>query len=263
MGKSIPSLTFVFVFLMVLLGACAPSTVPAQPAPAHTVAPTTTLAPTNTFVPTTTSTKTPIPITATVPVPAKSLEYLTDVKIAKIETFDAPLSEATWYFGPGIHTTKGMLEIFGKDWTTLSPRQRLNEGEGVILDLNYSKGSIFEIYVSHGLTDTAEYKTVGIYIEKNSVLVNVWAAKNSLGGAYPSGNLSLQPDTTYSLLMAIIPNGEFLVVIWNPSDVSKAIYYHETIRKNWSNLTWDTGVAVDRGTLVLDNYIDIKFESIK
>lgn len=245
------------------LSGCSPASAPVpptlRPTPTNTPIPTKTPIPTNTVVPT----NTPIPPTATVSAPDKSLEYLNGVKVVYIDTFDKQLSKVEWRFGAGLQVKNGVLDVFGKDWNNISPRRQFSEGSGVVLNFAYTKDSLFETYVSHGFWGIAGYKTFGIYFEKNLARTNVWSGNNSLGGENLPGDLALRPDTDYSLLMVIIPKGEFLVVIWNPSDPSKKIYYREEIRKNWSNLTWNFGIAIDRGTFTLDNFREITFDSAK
>jgi len=266
MKKPIQSVLPGFVLQLALLSGCAFVSIPVPPTftpfPTHTPLSTNTPTPTptNTFVPTETS----MPPTATVPAPDKSLEYLNDVEVTYIDTFDKRLSKVDWHYGPGQEVKNGILEILGKDGYYISPRRRFEEGAGVIVDFTYAKSSVFQAYLSHGFFfDSATYKAFAIYFEKNFVRTNVWAGNNSLGGETLPGNFALQPETDYSLLTAIIPNGEFLMIIWKPSDPSKTIYYHEKIGKNWSGLTWDFGIAVDSGTLLLDNYREIKFNNAK
>lgn len=262
--KKSTSAIFTFVILMIWsLSGCSPASAPVPPTlmltTTDTPLPTKTPIPTNTLVPT----NTPIPPTATVSAPEKSLEYLNGVKVVYIDAFDKQLSKVEWRFGAGLQVKNGVLDIFGKEWNNISPRRQFSEGSGVVVDFAYTKGSFFETYISHGFWGIEGYKTFGIYFDKNLARTNVWSGKNALGGEYLPGDLDLQSDTDYSLLMAVIPNGEFLVVIWKPSDPSKTNYYREEIGKNWSNLTWVFGIAIDRGTITLDNFREIKFDSAK
>ncbi len=78
-----------------------------------------------------------------------------------------------------------------------------------------------------------------------------------------SGNFYPIPDTTYSLLMALLPDGEFLGVIWDPSTPTNTIFYRENIGKNWANLTWRFAIGADKGTILFDNYREITFDSVK
>lgn len=265
MKTTMQSTFFVLILIGVVLSACSHTITLSTDIP--TLLPTYTVVPMNTLTATREPlpTKTPASPTATIPAPDKALEYFNDVKVVSINTFDKQLSIHDWHFDrdTGIRTANGVLEIPGKDWTAISARQQFKEGQGVVLDFTYTKGAIFEIFVSYGLPDASDYKAFCIYFEKNLGKTNVWAAKNSLGGETIPGDLVLQPDTNYSLIMAVIPDGEFLTTIWEPSDPSKVKYYHEKIGKNWSNLIWDFGIGVKTGTVLVDNYRGIEFHSIK
>lgn len=240
-----------------------PATEIPTPLPTNTIVltNTATVTPTHTPLPT----KTSIPATATVPAPDKVLEYLSNVQVVSLNTFDQVLSGANWSFtrSGGIHTANGVLEVSGPSWNTIADVRKFTEGQGAVLDFTYTKGTVFEVYVSYGLPDTDDYKAFCVFLERNLAITNVWAAKNSLGGETIPGDLVLRPGKNYSLMMAVIPNGEFITIIWEPADPSKTKYYHEKIGKNWSHLSWDFGIAAKTGTLSVDNYQKIKFDSIK
>lgn len=157
----------------------------------------------------------------------------------------------------------GSLEIVGANWNGLVRNQQLSEGQGVVANFTYNDGSLFEMLIDHAEWGTTQYKRFGMYMVENSVSVNVWAGTNSLGGAPLIGNLILYPDTPYTMMIAILPGGEFMGVIWDPSDPSQAITYHEKIGKNWANLTWNFKIGADRGTILFDNYNEFRFNSLK
>lgn len=258
MKKSIQSVFLAFVFLTVLLSGCAPASTPVPPTSTPPPLPTETPLPTKTPVPT----KTPIPPTATIQAPDKTLEYLNGVQVVNIDTFDL----VTDKWGSGLISggiSNGVLNVIGKDWNGIGRNKAFKDNQGIIIDFTYTKGSVFEMYVDSGDWYTDPYKRFGIYMENNHARVNVWSGKNGLGGANLSGNFSPKPDTTYSLLMALLPDGEFLGVIWDTSDSTKTIFYREKIGKNWSNLTWRFAIGADKGTILFDNYREITFDSVK
>ena len=258
MKKSIQSVFLAFVFLTILLSGCAPASTPVPPTSTPPPLPTETPLPTKTPVPT----KTPIPPTATIQAPDKTLEYLNGVQVVNIDTFDL----VTDKWGSGLISggiSNGVLTVIGNNWNGIGRNRSFNDNQGIIIDFTYTKGSVFEMFVDSGDWFTDPYKRFGIYIDNNYARVDVWAGKNGLGGARLSGNFLPKPDTNYSLLMAILPNGEFLGVIWNPSDPSKTIYYREKFDEKWSNLTWRFALGADKGTILFDNYREIIFDSVK
>lgn len=259
MKNSIGSIFIVLAFLILLASACAPAptSLPTSIPPTSTSLPTETSAPTKTPVPT----KTPIPPTATVQAPDKASEFLNGVQVVYLDTFDDP-SRGGWGFDAG-KVKGGVLEVMGKNWNGLFRERDFKDNQGVIIDFTFTKGSVFEMLMDSGEWNTDPYKRFGIYMEKNAPMVNVWVKSKFLGGSYLSGNLKPQPDTTYTVLMVLLPDGGFLSTIWDPADPSKALFYRELVGKNWANLTWKFRIGADSGTILFDNYREITFDSVK
>jgi hypothetical protein len=204
---------------------------------------------------------TSIPPTEIVSAPATPLEYLEGMQVLNNDTFDDPLASG-WKIPAGA-INGGVLEIVGNEnWDGASRDKVFGEGEGIIVDFSYSTGSLFEIIVDYGEYDTDPYRRFGIYIENDHVDANISAGKEYLGGTL-SGNLALEPDTTYSLLMAILPNGELLEVIWNPSDPSETLYYREKFDPTWAGLTWTFYLQANQGTILFDDFREISFSGAK
>lgn len=256
-------LTLACVLLTVLFSGCTPTSTPvpstSTPIPTYTTVPTTipTLPPTRTPKPT----RTPVPPTATIPAPDKVLEYLNDVQITYNDSFDNPLGKG-WWLGNG-RIKNGVLEFDGKNWNGLVREQEFQANQGIVLDFTYTRGSVFELYMSSGDWQTDPYKRFGVYLSGGSAQANLWQGKNGLGFNNLLGNLILQPDKTYSILMAILPDGEFLGVIWDPSEQSKSIYYREKISEKWANIRWTFSMGADRGTILFDNFREISFSGAK
>jgi hypothetical protein len=117
--------------------------------------------------------------------------------------------------------------------------------------------------MDNGEFKTDPYKRFGILIYYNYPKVDMWNGQNWLGGAILSGNFVPKPDTAYSLLLAILPEGDFLGVIWNPSNPSQTFLYREKIGKAWSDLAWTFSLGANNGKILFDTYRAIKFDSAK
>lgn len=205
---------------------------------------------------------TPIPPSATIPVSNNPLESLNDVQVLYMDTFDDPLgSEWNIYAGT---IENGVMEIIGNEnWNGASRNGEFGENQGVVIDFNYSTDSLSEIFVEHDVWNTDQYRRFGVYIGSNQAQVNEYAGKNDHGGANLSGNLTLKPDRTYSLLIAILPNGELLEVIWDSSNASETLSYREKFDETWAGLTWTLWIGVNQGTIQFDNFNEIKFSGAK
>lgn len=212
------------------------------------------ISPTSTNIP-----NTPVPIpTSTIPALENPLQSLNDMQVVDNDTFDNPLKEK-WNVANGV-LKDSILEIVGNgNWDGVSLRKALEEGEGVVIDFSYTDNSLFEMFFEYGDWDTDPYRRFGIYIGENNVEMNEYAGKDDLGGENLTENFKLQPETNYSLVMAILPDGEFLVAIWNPSDPLTTIYHREKKDDTWTKLTWGLWIQADSGTIHFDNFKEIKF----
>jgi hypothetical protein len=259
MKKQLRQSILLISIIITMIYGCAQISTPdnLKETPSLSPAVTATPIPTKTLVPT----KTPIPPTPTLPAPDKSKEYLNGVQVVKFDNFDDP-SGAGWGFDAG-KIKNGNLEVIGKNWNGLIREGDFKDGQGVIVDFQFSKGSVFEMMLDNGDWWTDPYKRFGIYLEHNIASANIWSGKNGLGGARLSGNFTPKPDTTYSLLLAPVPEGGFIGVIWNPSDPSQTILYREKIGKNWSKLPWVFKIGADKGTILFDNFREIIYDSVK
>ena len=81
-----------------------------------------------------------------------------------VDTFDNP-SRGGWGFNAGI-IKNGILEVIGDNWRGLLRERTFNDYHGVIIDFNYSKGSVFEMLLDSGEWYTDPYKRFGIVYGK-------------------------------------------------------------------------------------------------
>ena len=77
-----------------------------------------------------------------------------------------------------------------------------------------------------------------------------------------AGNLSLNPDTWYSLLLVVGKGGDFVAVIWDPANPGNSLQYREVI-ENWKEIEWTFRIQVNKGTIVFDDFEEIIFDDIK
>ena len=214
----------------------------------------------------TTETQTPLDtsVPATIiPAPDRLSEYLNDVQILSSETFDNQL-ENGWNINNGT-IENGVMELIGNaDWSFSYWNGEFGVNEGMVIEFNYSDLSLSEIFLEYGVWNTDEYKRFGVYIGGDQAQLNEYRGREDqdYGGANLPGNLTLQPGTTYSLLIAVLPNGEFLEVIWDPNS-SETLSHRETIDESWDGLTWTLWIGVNQDTIQFDNFEKISFSSAK
>jgi hypothetical protein len=248
------SLLVILVVFSWILSACQPAQIPPT-ATATIVPPTNTPVPTNTPKPT----STPIPPTPTIESPAILSEYLDNAKIVKYENFD---NGKDWELFDGSRITNGTLEIVGNGWNGLANKTNLKAGDGILVNFKYTKGSVFESFFDYGAWATSPYKRFGVYLDHDYARANSYEGTKGLGGNYLRGNFYLAPDTWYTLLLAIGNNGDFFALVYDPTNPEKLIKEKQSIER-WSSVNWTFRIGADKGTILYDDFMIIKFDNIK
>jgi hypothetical protein len=210
-------------------------------------------------------TSTPLPPTATVAPPSNLSEFVADVRVTAFDDLSTVDGWTTYNPGTGV-LLDGVFQITGQeDWISGLVRNRtFGEGEGVILDFKYDKGSEFEFILEAGEYQTDSYRRFGVF-GFDYPQANLTQGPNALGHKILQGNFQPKPDRWYNFMAGIGFEGNFIALIWEPSDPSNFIIYKETIGEKWDGLTWTfTAKAADTGmTLYLSNFAEITFSAIK
>ncbi|MBN2115411.1 MAG: hypothetical protein JW730_02510 [Anaerolineales bacterium] len=243
------------VFLIVVASACFLASTPVPPTLVPSaLPPTSTPEPTPTHEPT--STATSIPPTPTVAPPPILTDIFDNVRIVSIDPFDQP-TNANWDLSKGGEINNGVLEV---DEASIIHSSNYNEGNGIVVNFKYTKDS--KLTASFLQTDPPRQFIVSL--SRHVVAIALFEGSKCLEckNSPLRGNLSPQPDTWYSLLMAIGKNGDLIGVIWDPVDPSKVIMARRQI-ENWSGSTWKFFLYAHDGTVSFDDFTEIEFESIK
>lgn len=256
MKPKLPHILFLFAFVSLACNLSAgASTPPASEA--------TTAEAVSTSVPEPTST--PLPPTATVAPPSNLSDFLADVRVTVFDDFSTVDGWTTYNPGTGV-LLDGVFQITGQeDWSSgLVRHNTFGEGQGVVLEFKYDKGSKFEFILEAGEYETDSYRRFGVF-GFDYPQANLTQGPNALGHKILQGNFQPHPDTWYNFMAGIGFDGNFIALMWQPSDPSDYIIYKETIGEKWDGLTWTfTAKAADPGmTLYLDNFSEISFSAIK
>jgi hypothetical protein len=259
MKKSIGSVFLVFVLLAVLLNGCAPASTPVSPTLTST--PSTDI-PASTATPTKLPTVTPTP---TIEPPSLTTEFLTDVKVLSFDPFDNMNNWDIWDVNTG-SITNGTFELKGKTFWAggLVFKSQLKEGDGVMLKFKLLKANAKSAFVFiTGDWQTDSYREFGIKNGKGPK-ADLWQGKNLLGGNNLNGNLTLQPDTWYDIIIAIGKNGKFLAVMWDSINEGHRAVYNEKIGEKWVGKSWNFIVKANEGeTVYVNNFNKFSFGEIK
>jgi hypothetical protein len=133
---------------------------------------------------------------------------------------------------------------------------------GVLKLTMFTPGEFFEMYLENGEWNTPPYKRIGIYINRGYADVNLFSGEEGVSSNHISGNLYPKPETWYSVFMAIGDGGDFLIIVWDPSNPGRYLRYREVI-DNWKEKNWMFRTQVNEGTIIYDNFMEIEFDSIK
>lgn len=218
-----------------------------------------------------TPTKTSIPFTPTISAPYKASEYLNNLNVISLIAFDNSFDINEWYFNSDSgEVNYGSLEIIGgkTDGTThgIANMNTFSEYQGCIVNFSYTGNSEFNMVITSGTWNTDERRQFELRIVNNQISLAGWEGTRQMKELETerlSGNLLLRPDKFYQYMVAILPNGEILTVVWDWEDTSKAIVYRKKFGENWSKLDWKFELTAIRGTMLIDNYKEIEFDSIK
>jgi hypothetical protein len=183
--------------------------------------------------------------------------YLIDAIITDSDSFDTP-ETGKWNIVNGT-VENGMLTILGNaNYDGIFYSQTFSAGQGAVIDFKYSEGATVEIFLDEGLFGDETYRRFGVYIEAGKAHVNEYGGGNKDGSGF-SGSLVLKPETTYSILIAYLPDAELLQVIWDPSDPSETLSYREAMDSSWLDLALTYFVQAGSGTVQLDNFMAFQF----
>jgi hypothetical protein len=200
---------------------------------------------------------TPIPVNPNIPAPDILSQYLNDVQVTNIETFDDP-AEENWGVSAG-EIQDGVMEITGNENLDGAWRKReFEEGEGILVDFSFTERSTFLAYLNFGSYGTNPFRRFGIYVENGTLITDLYNGADYLWGGF-SGDLTVGADKTYTLLLAILPNGNILEVVWDPTNPAEVLEYRNDFGETWAGLPWTFVIQAQKGVIRFDNFKEINF----
>ena len=202
------------------------------------------------------------PIIQNFPAYPHLLESLINSEVSYFDGFDNPLVTGSTFSGGAINN--GVLEIIGtENWDGVSRKKNFKDGEGIIVDFKYTNDALFEAFFEQGDFGNESYRRFGIFIGDNSILTNEYDGDQLIQSTPLSGNISLNADTGYSLLMAILTDAQFVVAVWDPANPSDILFLREEKDSTWIESDWIFYVQANQGIITLDNYKEITFSNLK
>ena len=200
-------------------------------------------------------------------IPAIVSENMAGVSVARTDPFDQ-MDSAAWEFNPEMVTASGgSLQITGKDpWVTaLKLKRPLTERQAIMLRFQMQKGMHFGITLASGSPGTPEYRSFGFYRPLSKILARVFEGATDIRLDIPvKGDLKVHKfNTWYQCVLAISPNGHFMLLIWDPADPTKFNRIHDVFDESWMGLQWSYYIEADKGVLLLDEAVELQFDILK
>lgn len=94
--------------------------------------------------------------------------------------------------------------------------------------------------------------------------MDFWEGKHALEDEELRGNLRIELDKWYGVLIAVHQEGEFLVLVWELNDPTYRAIYHETINDKWMGNSWELLLRANSGTqITIDKYYLYAFSTIQ
>ena len=234
------------------------------PIPTATIA----VPPSGTPVPASTATETPLPaatLTPTLEPPSVTGQFLNDVRVVSHDSFDNTGNWNLWDPKTG-RLANNVLQLQGtSSWASgLVFNQKFQGGSGIVLKFKLQNANAKSQFVfDAGQWQTDAFRQFGINNGKTPK-ADLSQGQQDLGGKYLHGNLSLQTDTWYNILMAIDPNARLLAVMWDPSDESRLSVFDQDFSQKWAGQNWDFIVQADAGeTVYVSDFYQISFGTMK
>jgi hypothetical protein len=194
-------------------------------------------------------------------IPEIAMEYLEDIEVYNADSFDDPSGEE-WGIQNG-EISDGVLEIVGNEnWDGIWRKNKIVEGNGIVVDFSFTENSTLIIAMSFGEYQTDQYRRFGLFMDNEGPSMDIYEGKDYVPGEF-MGELAFESDTTYSILIAVLPDGNFLQVIWNTSDPEEIIEYQGSFGDTWAGLPWTFLAQASTGTISFDNFQEISFSGTK
>ena len=154
------------------------------------------------------------------------------------------------------------IESISPEGAALNSEYKFESYEGALVLTKFESVSKFVVGFYSGQWDSESLRKWGVYQPGRMDIVQ--GGESLGGGSKVTGNTYLgKPDTWQYILAAMMPNGEFLFVVWDKDDFSKTAYYRAYQGKEFADRGWIFQLFRGSGVILVDTYAIVNFDSFK
>jgi hypothetical protein len=191
-------------------------------------------------------------------------EILQAPQIVLVDDYSS-LDEARWSTSAGVEASdSGEVVLTGSSpfSTNLADRSAFSGGEGFIASLMLSEEAEFEIALDSGEWETSGFRRAGLYYMGGQLSTNIWYGADRVDQQYLDA-LDLAAGRRYGVLGAVDGEGSLLLMIWDEENPSQVAALQKEFGEDAAGLSWSMHLAVDSGSVTVDDYYRIAFSGFR
>ena len=121
--------------------------------------------------------------------------------------------------------------------------------------------SDFEMFFNNDIFGSVNYRQWGTRLNGATPAIQVVRKRSIIDDNPLDGDLSLDPDTWYQLLLAADQDAEFVAHVWESDDPSTYSEYRQTL-EDWTDQEWYGVFCNARGNVFIDSYSEVSFAEL-
>ncbi|KAA3647760.1 MAG: hypothetical protein DWQ07_01905 [Chloroflexi bacterium] len=250
----------IFIVIFGFLASCQ-----SQPTSTPTTIPTATEQPTQTPPPTATKTPEPEPTSTLVPT-IETPPILSDYLVQPMVELEYGLSYSSsfmWEYEFG-KFSDGKIQLNNTpDWDAyFITNESFTEGHAILGRFSRGSGANYNIGIQTGEFGTPSFRGWSVHGGDVTNMSNRFG-EEWLGYQPLIGNLTLNVNELYYILLAVNSDGEFLAVVWDANDPTRIIRYDQAFGDEWTGKEWRFRIGSKGGEVFIENLMLISFEGYK
>lgn len=191
-------------------------------------------------------------------------EMLNDVQVLSVDSFD---SKGSWRssqeFPESLSVSNGMAKIDGQRNYAgqLIHPDDFTEGMGVVFQFKYTGNMDFSLQLLRGNWAQTNYKEFSANLKKGIYTANEYQGSQFIDLGEMKGDLRIEKDKFYNVLLSVAKDGYFAAKIWDEDDPTLSLFASHQ-KTDWADQIWSFQLLAEEGsTVYVDNFKVISFSS--